>query len=207
LVEENRRLGRAVAELKSANERLERRVQELLGALEESQRAAKRQAAPLSGHKPRANPAQPGRKAGPRYGCRSRRPIPPVIDQSLEAELPGCCPHCGDELEETKIEKQYQTEIPQPKAERIEFRIHVGRCKRCGRRVQGRHPRQAWDAVGSAASQLGPRAVAPATQWNKGLGLSHGKTAAVLETAFRLRVSRGGLAQAFARVARKAEPA
>ena len=60
--------------------------------------------------------------------------------------------------------------------------------------------------MGSAASQLGARAVALATELNKGLGLSYGKTAAVLENAFGLRVSRGGLAQAFARVAKKAEP-
>jgi transposase len=48
--------------------------------------------------------------------------------------------------------------------------------------------------------------VALATELNKGMGLSHGKTAAVLQTAFGLQVSRGGLAQAFQRVARKAEP-
>lgn len=120
--------------------------------------------------------------------------------------LPDFCPHCGGELEESKIHKQYQTEIPQPKVARIEFQIHVNRCKRCGRRVQGRHPRQSSDAVGSAASQLGPRAVALAKELNKGMGLSYGKTAAVLHTMFGLPVSRGGLAQAFERVARKAEP-
>jgi hypothetical protein len=49
--------------------------------------------------------------------------------------------------------------------------------------------------------------VAPATELNKGSGLSHGKTAAaVLETAFGLQVSRCGLAQTFQRVARKGEP-
>jgi transposase len=72
--------------------------------------------------------------------------------------------------------------------------------------VQGRHPRQTSDAIGSAASQLGPRALALATQLNKGLGLPYGKTARVLEEAFGLRVSRGGLCQAMTRVARKAEP-
>ncbi len=213
LVEENARLRQENAELKSANARLERRVQELerrvqelLRALEEAQRAGKRQAAPFSRRGPKAHPLKPGRKAGSAYGRRCRRPIPATIDQTLEAELPGCCPHCGGTLEETGIEKQYQTEIPQPRVENIEFHIHVGRCKRCGRRVQGRHPRQTSDAVGSAASQLGARAVALATELNKGMGLSHGKTAAVLETAFGLRVSRGGLAQAFQRAARKAEP-
>jgi transposase len=206
LVEENARLRREVAELQSKVERLERRVQELLDALQEAQRAAKRQAAPFSRQQPKVHPSKPGRKAGTRYGCRSRRPIPPVIDQTLEAELPDCCPHCGGELEQTHIDQQYQTEIPQPKVERIEFRIHVGRCKRCGQRLQGRHPRQSSDALGSAASQLGPRAVALATELNKGMGLSYGKTAALLNTVFGLPVSRGGLAHALQRVARKAEP-
>lgn len=213
LAEENARLRQEVAELKSSNERLqrrvaelERRVQELLRALEEAQRAGKRQAAPFSRREPKAHPAKPGRKAGAKYGRRCRRPIPATIDQTLDAELPGCCPHCGGEVEETGIERQYQTEIPPPRVEQIEFRIHVGRCKRCGKPLRGRHPRQTSDAVGGAASQLGARAVALATHLNKGLGLSHGKTAAVLETAFGLRVSRGGLAQAFARAARKAEP-
>ena len=72
--------------------------------------------------------------------------------------------------------------------------------------MQGRHPRQTSDALGGAASQLGPRALALATQLNKGLGLPYGKTAAVLQQAFGLQVSRGGLCQAMARVASKAEP-
>jgi transposase len=206
LEEENAQLRQRVAELEAANQRLERRIQELLQALEEAQRAAKRQAAPFSRRKPKAHPAKPGRKAGAQYGRRCRRPIPETIEQTLEAELPGCCPHCGGPVEETGIDSQYQTEIPQPQVERIEFRIHVGQCQDCGRRVQGRHPRQTSDALGSAASQLGARAVALATELNKGLGLSYGKTAAALETAFGLRVSRGGLVQALRRVARKAEP-
>jgi transposase len=93
-----------------------------------------------------------------------------------------------------------------PRVERIEFRIHVGQCQHCGGRVQGRHRRQTSDAIGSTASQLGPRIVALATQLNKGLGLPYGKTAAVLEEAFGLRVSRAGLCQALDRVAHKAEP-
>src|SRR5271166_5213177 len=94
LVEENARLRQEVAELKAANERLERRVQELQRALEEAQRAGKRQAAPFSRRRPKAHPAKPGRKAGARYGRRCRRPIPQQVEQSLEAELPGCCPLC-----------------------------------------------------------------------------------------------------------------
>ena len=101
--------------------------------------------------------------------------FPRRLSQSLEAELPDCCPHCGGELEETRIEKQYQTEIPEPQVERIEFHIHFGQCKGCRRRVQGRHPRQTSDAVGSAGSQLGARAWRWRPKLNKGLGLSYGR--------------------------------
>ena len=124
----------------------------------------------------------------------------------MEVRLPVCCPRCGGGLEECETVSQFQTEIPEPRVERIEFRIPVGRCVRCRRRVQGRHPLQSSDAIGGAASQLGPRALALATYLNKGLGLAYGKTAAVLEEAFGLRVSRGGLCQGMARTARKAMP-
>ncbi len=115
--------------------------------------------------------------------------------------LPVRCPPCGGGVEERDIVSQYQTEIPEPRVQRIEFRIHVGRCQRCERRVRSRHERQTSDAIGSAASQLGPRALALATQLNKGLGLPYGKTQAVLAEAFGLRVSRGGLCRALARMA------
>lgn len=193
------RLERKIEELQTENERLRR-------ALEEALRAVKRQAAPFSRRHPKAHPHKPGRKAGDRYGRRCRRSIPRKIDEMVEVPLPEQCPHCGGGVEEGEIVSQYQTEIPRPRVEQIEFRIHVGRCRRCQRRVQGRHPRQTSDAIGSAASQLGPRALTLAAQLNKGLGLPYGKTAAVLEQAFGLCVSRAGLCQAMARVAQKAEP-
>src|SRR2546421_11992183 len=66
------------AELKAENERLRR-------LLEEAQRASKRQAAPFSRRNPKAHPEKPGRKAGRQYGRACRRPIPEVIDQTVEA--------------------------------------------------------------------------------------------------------------------------
>ena len=39
--------------------------------------------------------------------------------------------------------------------ERIEFRIHVGHCRQCGERVQGRHPRQTSQAVGQRGLTAG----------------------------------------------------
>jgi hypothetical protein len=43
---------------------------------------------------------------------------------------------------------------------RCEFQIAIGRCQHCGRRLQGRHPRQTSDALGAAAHQIGPQALA-----------------------------------------------
>lgn len=193
------RLEREIQELKRENERLRR-------ALEEALRTAKRQAAPFSRRHPKAHPGTPGRKAGKAYGRPCRRPIPERVDEVVDVRLPERCPHCGHGVEETGVVSQYQTEIPEPRVERIEFRIHWGHCRSCRRPVQGRHPRQTSPAVGSAASQLGARAIALATVLNKGLGLPYGKTAAVLEQGWGLRVSRGGLCQALQRMAQKAEP-
>jgi len=200
------RLEREIEGLRTENERLRAEVERLRRAFEEALRAAKRQAAPFSRRHPKANPEKPGRKAGPADGRAHRREAPEVVDEVVEVPLPVRCPHCGGEVEETGVVLQYQTEIPSPRVERIEFRIHHGRCRRCRQPVEGRDRRQSSQAVGSAASQVGPRAVALAVQLNKGLGLPYGKTAAVLEQGWGLRVSRGGLCQAIQRVARKAEP-
>ena len=196
---ENRQLREKLERVQQENERLRR-------LLEEALRAAKRQAGPFARPGPKVNPARPGRKRGARYGRVGCRPIPAQVDETLEAPLPQQCPHCQGKVAESGVQEQYQTEIPQPRVQRIRIRVHIGRCQSCGRRVQGRHPRQTSDALGRAASQLGPRAMALASELNKGLGLSYGKTAAVLHEAFGLQVSRGGLSQAFARLARKAEP-
>jgi transposase len=56
----------------------------------------------------------------------------------------------------------------------------VGRCRDCGRRVQGRHPEQSSDALGAAASQVGPVAKGWAAWLHYGLGLSFAKCARLL---------------------------
>lgn len=198
---------REIAELKQKIADLEAENARLRRSLEEALRAAKRQAAPFSRRNPKAHPQKPGRKAGSQYGRRCRRPLPEKVDEVIEVPLPGKCPHCGSDcgVEENGVVSQYQTEIPPPRVERIEFRIHQGCCKGCGQRVEGRHPRQT-SAAGIAESQLGPRAVALATQLNKGLGLPYGKVAQVLEQGWGLKVSRSGLCRAIARLGAKAAP-
>jgi transposase len=86
------------------------------------------------------------------------------------------------------------------------FDIAVGRCRRCARRVRGRHPLQTSDAVGVGYVQLGPEALALAAVLNKPMGLSLGHTRQVLWHGFGLEVSRAGLCRALARLAGRAEP-
>lgn len=86
------------------------------------------------------------------------------------------------------------------------FDIHVGRCRGCHRRVQGRHPLQISDALGAAAVHLGPQAIALAVSLNKQCGLSFGKIATVFRTRFGLHITASALVRALHRAAAKGQP-
>jgi transposase len=86
------------------------------------------------------------------------------------------------------------------------FDVHIGACEQCGRRVQGRHPLQTSDALGAAAAQLGPQAIATAAHLHKECGLPLGKIARFYQQHFGLTVTPGGLVQALHRAARHAAP-
>lgn len=194
LLAENRRLSRRVAEL-------EAQVRQLTAQLQEALRANKRQAAPFSKGPPKDNPKKPGRKAGPDYGPRAHRPIPDQPpDEIIDVPLPERCPDCGAPTAEDHTEAQYQTEIPRRPIVR-RFDLHIGHCTCCGRRVQGRHSLQTSDALGAAASQLGPNAQAAIVHLNKHGGLSHGKIAEFFRGFFGIALSRSGACQAMLRAA------
>ena len=94
---------------------------------------------------------------------------------------------------QTGIATQYQEELPVTRVVVRQFDIHVGRCARCGRRVQGRHPMQTSDALGAAAAQLGAQVIALVVVLNKQLGLSFGKIVPLLQQLYGLTVTRSGL--------------
>jgi transposase len=119
--------------------------------------------------------------------------------------LPDTCSCGGHDLVETDIVHQYQTEIPVEPIHR-QFDIHVGRCQTCGKRVQGRHELQTSDALGAAASQIGPDAQAGIVSLNKEMGLSHGKIEKVLDTLFGIDLSRGGSVHTVLRAASRCQP-
>jgi len=200
----NEQLSAEVTRLAGANERLRARVGKLEGQLEEARRAGKRQAAPFSRGQPKSPSGRPGRRSGEEHGRHRHREPSEGVDEEFDALLAARC-ECGGEIEDQRTEFQYQEELPVPRAIRRRFTVHIGKCRCCGRRHQGRHPFQTSDALGAAGSMLGPLAVAFATELNKELGVSPQKTAKALGR-FGIRVTAGGVVQAIARQARALEP-
>jgi transposase len=185
---------------------LEAQVRQLTAQLQEVLRSSKRQAAPFSKGPPKDPPAPPGRKAGEHYGPKAHRPMPRgTPDEIIDVPLPEACPDCGGPTREDRQAQQFQTEIPrQPITRR--FDIHVGHCQRCGRRIQPRHPWQTSDALGAAASQLGPDAQAAMVHLNKHAGLSQGKIGDYFRTLFGIALTPSGVCQVLLRAARRCDP-
>ena len=193
--------------LQRERDRLERERDRLRDELEAAHRAAKRQAAPFSKGKPKAQPNRPGRKAGRAYGPRRWRPPPAHVDTVVDVFPPAACPHCGDAVVATgAVRVQYQADIPPVRPYVTAFRCHVGCCQGCRRRIAGRDPQQTSTATGAAASQVGPNAIAWAAWLHTGLGVPLAKVATILRTGFGLAITAGGLAQALHRLGARASP-
>jgi transposase len=128
------------------------------------------------------------------------------VDERYEVPLPAYCPGCAGPVRPTGIATQYQEELPVTRVVVRQFDIQVGRCDRCRRRVQGRHPLQTSDALGAAAAQLGAEVIALVVVLKKQLGLSFGKIVTLLQQLYGLTVTRSGLVHAVHRVARQARP-
>jgi transposase len=185
---------------------LRREVQQLKVALEAALRAGKRQAAPFSKGEPKRTPKRPGRKAGAGYGTQKGRAKPNRVDETILVPCPLQCGTCGGRVELEGKESQFQVDLPPILPHTIEFEIHYGRCRRCLRRVQGRHPRQISNALGVCGVQFGPGVLALAAYLNKCGGLSYGKIADLFDEVFHLQISRSTLARAFQRLSDKAMP-
>lgn len=182
-------------------------IAELRQRLEQAERAGKRQAAPFSKGEPTAEPKRPGRKPGAAYGPKARRPVPDHVDETYEALLGPRCPYCAsDAVDETKVLDIYEEDIPPVRPRVRRFRVHVGRCRHCRRRLQARHPLQTSAAVGAAGVHLGPRLLALGAELQKRLGTPYGKLARILHLAFALSVTPSGLSLALRRVAAALAP-
>ena len=194
------------ARIERERDRLQRENTRLREQLDAARRAGFRQAAPFSKGAPVPHPRRPGRKPGARYGRQGHRPMPATVDEICDVPLPPTCPDCGDRVEDTYVTAQYQEDVPPVRPFVRRFDVHVGHCRGCGRRVQSRHPLQTSDALGAAAVQVGPVAVATAASFNKLLGLSFGKIVTLFADRFGLVVTRGAVVRAVHRAAVQAQP-
>jgi transposase len=189
-----RQLEGALAE----NERLRKQLEEAL-------RANKRSAAPFSKGTPKSEPKPPGRKPGSAYGQRATRPIPKRVDEQIHVPLPRRCQHCHGPIILKSTQPQYQEDIVRTTVIR-RFDVEVGTCACCGRQAQGRHPLQTSDSLRVGEVQVGPEALSMAAVLNKELGLSHERTARVLELGYGLKWSRSGVCRALERLGNLAAP-
>jgi transposase len=191
---------------RNQRDKLRQKIERLEDELDAARRAQHRQAAPFSRGGPRRPPRRPGRKPGAAYGRKAHRPAPAHIDHTVTARLPRACPRCGGPVQLTQHATQYHEDLPDVRPIVRAFHIPIGHCTACGRRVQGRHPLQTSDALGAAATQVGPLAVTWATVLNKQFGLPLGKIATLFRERFGLTITTGGLVHAIRRAARRAEP-
>ena len=196
-------------ELKKALAKRDARIAELERLLIEAQRRPKRQAAPF-GRDREENRARrkPGRKSGSAYGRRAGRQAPARVDETILVPCPVACPHCqAGPVELTgQVARQVQIDIPMVTYRATQFDVVLGKCLACGRRVQGRDPKQTTDAVNVGAIHLGANVIALAANLNKVGGLSYGKIAALLSALFGLKVAKSTLVRALQRLSQKAEP-
>jgi transposase len=193
-----------MAQLRRLIELQAERIAELEKLLDESRRGGKRQAAPFSKGITKPDPNRPGRKGGEDYGTKARRARPQrQPDRVLGAPLPDSCRHCrGEKLIELRHAEQFVEDLPEPTTVLTRFDVAIGVCCDCGRRVQGHHPEQTSDALGAAACQIGPRALASAAWLHKVCGMPLAKICAHF-AGLGLTVTPGALAQAMDRPADK----
>jgi hypothetical protein len=101
-------LEREIERLQAENEGLKKKIE----GLEEELRASKRQAAPFSKGRRKANPKRPGRKVG--QGIFRHRPAPAeaIGGEIVEAAVPAGCPSCGGALAVEGEEWATTTDLP-----------------------------------------------------------------------------------------------
>ncbi len=180
-------------------------IKQLQDQLAAALRSSKRQATPFARRQRKADPKKPGRKpAQGRFASRPK-PLPEQVTETKTAALPAC-PTCGGDLRDRAAHEQFQIELPPVAPTVTRFCTESGYCPACAARVHSTHPEQISTAHGAAGVVLGPRLKAFAADLHHRLGVSYGKIADLLGEMYGLPITRGGLAQADARLARRARP-
>ncbi len=150
----------------------------------------------------KAHPKKPGRPPGHEGSCRR---VPAQLDEAVEVPLTAC-PQCQGAVTDVLPVVQWIEELPEVRPHVTKLTTYEAHCPRCQCWVRSTHPRQTSTAGGCAGVQLGARALALAAELKHGLGLTLSKTQRALQMLGGLRVSPGGLALAFQRIAQRLEP-
>jgi len=183
---------RLIVELQRQNEQLRKQIEEL-------RRKQHRSAAPFSKEKHKSNPKRPGRKPG--QGPFAHRRAPQTEPSVPPTEVPvnqTQCPFCGGRLEPEKewAEEASVTDIPsRPEPEVNLFRVHVCRCRQCGKTVRGEHPDVAPDQYGATAHRFGPRVKALAHSLHYGHGVPVRRLPAVLREMTGIEITQSAITQ------------
>jgi transposase len=190
-------LRREIERLKSDNDDHKRRLAEL-------ERAAYRQAAPfrIDAKKRKTTRKKPGRPKGHPGAYRAQ---PTHVDDAIDVPL-DACPHCGGRVYGVTRVDQFIEDIPRIRPHVTHLRTYEGACPRCGE-VRSTHPLQVSTATGAARTHLGPNALGLALELTQQHGLPKRQTSRILERAFGLTITPGGLVQAAHRLAGKVHAA
>lgn len=172
-----------------------RMIEQLRAEIEQLKR--KSGAAPFSKGTRKANPKPPGRKPG--QGYFRFRGAPDEAGGAEAIAVPvaaACCPDCGGELGGLKREMVSITDVPaQPQPEVRRYAVEVRDCRRCGRKIRGRHPDIAPGQHGATAHRVGPRVRAMAHALHYLHGVPVRKTPAILEELTGIRLTQGAITQ------------
>lgn len=177
---------------------LQRQIEDLRKQNEELRRKDKRSAAPFSKGERKKNPKRPGRKPG--QGEFSRRPAPPTdADSAPLVEVPvkeTHCPFCGGTLEREEPEEASVTDMPATPEPQVRlFKVHVCRCRNCGRKTRGKHPDVAPDQYGATAHRVGPRIKATAHSLHYGHGVPVRRLPGILQEMTGIAITQSALTQ------------
>ena len=139
--------------------------------------------------KPKIEPS--GRKVGGQKGHHGHgRKFQPVenIQRIVECKPDTCC-QCGASLlgEDPHPQRHQVVEIPKPKVEITEYRLHTLNCVNCGAPTTGNWPKD------MPKGSFGPRVQAMITYLSGRYGLSNRDVAELMEAGFQVKMSLGSI--------------
>lgn len=203
---ENQDLRQRLEASERRNQELQQNLAALQQRLEEVERGNARQAAPFRRREEKKVPPGEKKRPGRPMGHPGvQRAIPEHIDEEVDVPLEAC-PKCGGGVSDVKPIERYILEVVPAHVVATKVTTYQTECPECQTLVYSSHPLQTAPGPWGSKVQLGPRALAAATQLNKQHGLTMRKTCTVLRDLCGLKFSPGGLAQAVQRVAAKLEP-